>query len=446
MNNHFWVGGLSQFTYNYSEKMSFSGGLDYRHYKGSHYRMITNLLGGDYYINGGDKNSEVKPLRVGDKISVQGRENNRDGFVQWAGAFGQMEYTGTRWTAFVNLSTVMNSYKGVDYFQEKVLDLGDTILRIGYADTIDYKGTSYDRNSEGLEYFSTGKVWVPGFTFKTGASYTLNEESNVFFNTGYLSRTPMFSNVVDNNENKFFKELVNEKILAFEGGYSYAKKKFGINVNAYATNWQNKPIPFGLAIPDPLDPSSTIRINVNGMDAVHLGAEVDMAWEITKKLSTEVMLSYGDWRWTSKEEFFVPELNETRSFDARGVHVGDAAQSVYSASLRYEPFKNFYVKVQYMYFDRYYGQFDPFSLSGKNAGHDAWKLPGYGLMNVFAGYRYKMQKMDLIFNGSITNVLNTIHLTDATDNFYEPETFDAQSASVMYGQGFRYNISLGIQF
>lgn len=447
VNNHFWVGYLSQFNYNYSKNLQFAGGLDYRFYKGTHYRVITDLLGGDYYVNNSNQNQASPVLREGDKMAEANKpyENHRDGLVQWGGAFGQMEYSGTRWTTFVNLTAVYNGYKGIDYFQKKQLDLGDTTLLIGYNDTVTYNGQTYDRNSAGLEYNQTEWKWVPGFTFKTGASYTLNEFSNVFVNAGYLNRTPMFSNVIDNNTNKFFRELVNEKILAFEAGYAYANKNFGINVNGYFTNWKNKPIPFGVAIPDPNDPTSTIRINVNGMDAIHLGGEVDLAWQINKKLSAEVMVSIGDWRWNSVESLYVPEINDTISFDAKGVHVGDAAQSSYSASLRYEPAKNFYLKFQYMYFDRYYAQFDPFSLSGVNGGHDAWKIPGYGLMNLFAGYRYKMKKADLNFNGSITNVMNSIYIADARDNQFGTN-FDAASAGVMYGQGFRYSLAVSIQF
>lgn len=448
VNNHFWVGYLGQFNYEYSKNLNFSGGLDYRSYKGTHYREIRDLLGGDYIVNSSNQNQASDVLRVGDKMAdaTKPYENHRDGLVQWGGMFGQAEYSNTRWTTFVNVSGIYNGYKGIDYFQKKMLDLGDTVLRIGYDDTVTYNGQSYDRNSEWLEYFQTEWKWVPGFTFKTGASYTINEESVVFLNAGYLSRTPMFSNVVDNNENKFFQELVNEKILALEGGYSYAAKNFGVNVNGYATNWVNKPFPFGLAIPDPNDPTSTIRININGMDAIHLGGEVDLAWKAGKKLSGDVMLSYGDWRWNSAKDIYVPDIDDTVSFDAKGVHVGDAAQSVYSTSVRYEPFKNFYVKAQYMYFDRYYAQFDPFSLSGVNAGHDAWRLPGYGLLNFFAGYRHKLKDSELFVNGSITNALNSFTLTDATDNFYLPKNFDAQSASVMVGQGLRYNISVAIQF
>lgn len=447
VNNHFWVGYLGQFNYEYSKEWSFSGGIDYRNYKGEHYREIRDLLGADYAVNFNNLNSDSPVKRKGDKIADDGKpyENHRDGLVQWAGVFGQAEYSGTRWTTFINLSGVYNGYKGIDYFQKKMLELEDTVLRIGYEDTVVHNGQSYTQASEGVEYYQTAWQWVPGFTFKTGASYRLSEEGSVFLNAGYLNRTPMFNNVVDNNTNMFFANILNEKILALEGGYSYATKLWGVNVNGYATNWKNKPIPFGLAIPDPQDPTSIIRLNVQGMDAIHLGAEVDFAWKITKKLSTEIMVSYGDWRWNSTQALYVPELQDTFKFDAKGVHVGDAAQSVYSLSLRYEPFKRFYIKAQYMFFDRYYAQFNPFSLQGANAQRDSWKLPGYGLLNVFAGYKHEMKKFDLLFNGSVTNALNTIHMADATNNF-NGANFDAQSASVMFGQGFRFNVSAAIQF
>lgn len=448
VNNHFWAGYLGQFNYEMNNKWSFSGGLDYRNYKGTHYREIVDLLGGDYYINNSDQNSTTQMKRVGDKIADVGKpyENYRDGYVQWAGVFGQAEYTGTRWTAFLNLSGVYNGYKGVDYFRKKELNLGDTVLAIGATDTITYKGQTYTAQSAGLKYNATPWKWIPGGTIKAGASYILNENSNIFVNAGYLSRTPMFTNVVDNNFNRFFSEIKNELILAFEVGYGYSGKKFGINVNAYATNWKNKPFPNGLAVPDPLDPQSTIRVNVNGMDAVHYGAEVDAIYKINKKLSGEVMVSYGDWRWNSSQTVQLPAYNTSVSFDAKGVHVGDAPQSTYSAALRYDAFKNFYVKAQYMYFDRFYSDFNPFILNGVNAGRDSWKVPGYGLLNLFAGYKVRIKKSDLVFNGSITNLLNKHYISDAILSSTYGPGFDVGSAGVMYGAGLRFNLGLALQF
>ena len=444
INNHFWLGYLGQFNYEYSKKTTFSGGLDYRYYEGRHYQVITNLLGGDYFVSTADFNDADPMQRVGDKIAKNTFNADRDGVVSYAGVFGQVEHSGERINWFANVSGILNGYKGIDYFQRKVLDLGDTILRIGALDTVQYNGQTYHAGSEGLEYFATDWKYIPGVTIKGGLSYKINKFNDVYCNLGYLNRTPQFSNVIDNNTNSFFGEIVNEIIYAVEGGYHYANKHFGVNYNAYFTNWKNKPFPYGVAVPDPNDPTEFIRVNINGMDAIHMGQEIDVAWEISPKLSFDFMFSIGNWIWNSSKTVFIPQYDSLEfTFDAKGVHVGDAAQTAMAASLRYEPIKNAYIKVQGQLFDRYYANFDPFSLQGTNGGRDSWVIPTYSLINVFAGYRYKQFSV----GGAITNLLNTSFISDATNNangIYDQ--FDARSATVMFGQGLRFNINLAIQF
>jgi hypothetical protein len=448
INNHFWVGYLGQFNYNISKKLEVSGGLDVRYYEGRHYQRIEDLLGGDYFINDTDKNAASPMKYVGDKIAKNQFNADRSGLVQWTGAFGQVEYSGDKWSYFVNLSGIVNGYKGIDYFQKRTLDLGDTVIQVGANDTVNYNGQLYTSNSSGLKYVSTDWKFLPGFTFKSGLSYKLDKFSNVYMNLGFLNRTPQFSNVIDNNTNTFFGEILNEQILAAEGGYNFANKVFGINFNAYATNWRNKPFPYGVAVPDPNDPTEFIRVNINGMDAVHLGGEIDIAYKVTKKISTELMFSYGDWFWNSSKTIFIPQYDSLEfSFDAKGVHVGDAAQTAFSAAIRYEPIKNLYFRLQGQFFDRYYANFDPFSLQGANGGRESWKMPSYSLFNLFAGYKVVFKNSALLFNGSITNLLNSVFISDATNNRNDIyQDFDAKSATVMFGQGFRFNVSIGLQF
>jgi hypothetical protein len=458
VNNHFWVGYLGQFNYEYSDELTFSGGLDYRYYEGEHYQEVKDLLGGDYYIETSNQNS-INPMKVvGDKIAMNPFNNHRDGLVNWIGTFGQVEYTSSRWTGFLNVSFIYNGYKGIDYFQKRQLDLGDTILYIG-NEAVEYNGQIYNTTSEGLEYNNTGWKYLPGMTFKTGGSYVLNEFSTAFINIGYLSRTPQFSNVIDNNTNKFFDLILNERVNAIEGGYNFANERFGVNVNGYYTIWENKPFPFGVAVPDPNDPTEFIRININGMDARHMGGEIDVAYKLNKKWSSELMFSIGDWIWTSKDSVVIQQYDNFKfTFDAAGVHVGDAAQTALSVAMRYEPLKSLYFKIQYQFFDRYYAQFSPFDLQGENSGRDSWKLPSYYLLNLFAGYRIDLDKFDIICSGNISNLsdigslfnsrtLRNNFISDATDNTNDIyNNFDAQSATVMFGQGFRFNVSLGIQF
>ena len=448
INNHFWTGYLGQFNYAYSKKLEISGGIDARYYKGSHYQTVANLLGGDYFVSAADKNDANPMQKVGDKIAKNAFNANRDGLVKWAGAFGQAEYASDKWAMFLNVSAIVSGYKGIDYFQKKVLTIGDSVFRIGASDTVQYDGKTYNNNSTELTYFQTSWKYLPGFTIKGGLSYKINKNLTSYVNLGYLNRTPQFSNVIDNNSNAFFTEIMNEKILASEGGLNYANKNFGINFNAYATNWKNKPFPYGVAVPDPNDPTESIRVNINGMDAVHMGGEVDFAYNISKKVTADMMFSYGNWIWNSSKTVIIPQYDSLNiSFDAKGVHVGDAAQTAIAGSIRYEPFKNFYVKMQCQYFDRYYSNFDPFTLQGANGGRESWMMPSYLLVNFFTGYKYSFEKSTLIMNASITNILNSVYIADATNNgngIYN--NFDAQSAQVMFGQGFRFNVSLGLQF
>lgn len=443
VNNHFWLGGLSQFDYEVNDKWQIAGGVDYRWYQGEHYVVIRDLLGGDYFINASDNNAAT-PMKVeGDKIAGQSFQNHRDGFVQWAGGFGQAEYSYGRWTAFINVSTVFNGYKGVDYFKRKTMQVGDSLIEIGYADSVILDGNLYTRDSKGLEYDNTGWKWLGGATVKAGANLNLTEQSNVFVNVGYLNRTPQYSNVIDNNTNEFFVEILNEKIYAFEAGYGFRSRKVSVNTNGYFTYWQNKPIPFGVSIPDPLDPTEFLQANVNGMDALHMGAEADVAYEVLENLTVEAMVSIGDWTWQSTET--VDVYGTPFEFDAKGVHVGDAAQSTYAGSVRYEFVKNGYVKLKYTYFDRYYSNFDPFSLSGANGGRESWKIPSYGMLTAHIGYRVKFEKSSLLFQGNVFNMLNTMYISDARTNQYGTD-FGVNSVGVFIGQGLTFNASVGFQF
>jgi iron complex outermembrane receptor protein len=325
------------------------------------------------------------------------------------------------------------------------LQVGDTTLVIGYADTITYNGQTYDRNSEGLVDNQTEWTHKTGVTFKSGVNFNLTEKSNIFMNAGYLSRTPQFSNVIDNTKNALFGNILNEKILAFEAGYGFRSKKVSLNVNTYFTRWENRPLPFGVQIPDPEDPSEYLTVNVPGMDALHMGGEIDISYKVFSKLTLEGMVSIGDWTWRSSETVAV--YNSSFTFDAKGVHVGDAAQSTYGASLRYSFIKNGYVTVKYNFFDRYYSNFNPNDLQGANGGRESWRIPSYGLMSIHAGYTVNFEKSRLIVRGNVFNALNSLYISDARNNFSGTSfAFDANSASVFVGQGASFNLSLGFEF
>jgi outer membrane receptor protein involved in Fe transport len=88
-------------------------------------------------------------------------------------------------------------------------------------------------------------------------------------------------------------------------------------------------------------------------------------------------------------------------------------------------------------------------LTGGTAGRDSWQMPDYGLLTLHVGYRWAWKETMLSLRGNVFNLLNTTYIQDGTNNrnFDEAQdNFNAQSASVFFGQGIRFNVSLGFEF
>ncbi len=452
MNNHFWYGLLSTFKYNINGNLTLSGGLDGRYYRGDHYRKVIDLLGAAAFRDGGNRQIDSQTnLKEDDRYGY-----DYSGFVRWGGLFGLLEYKRNNWSAFVNLSTATSGYKAEDYMKPKEVALSDTTFYVSYGDTISHNDNTYHLNSSEAKNQVTDWINVPSYTFKMGASYKIADHSSIFVNTGYLSKSQRFGNVI--NANRFgdrileFDNYENEEILAFELGYSFKSEIFSGNLNSYYTKWNNKPLDRPpTVLEDPSDPESDrIPVNVIGIEALHMGLELDFAFKPHRMVTFEGLASIGDWQWTSGAEVISPEGELIYDFDAKGVHVGDAAQVQLGGLIRVEPMKGLYFKIRGTYFDKYYSDFQPEDLKGETARRDSWKLPSYNLFNFHTGYNFNVKKTRMGVRFNILNLFDTVYVSDArnNDDFNSPSSqdFDAKSASVHFGQGRRWTSSFSISF
>jgi iron complex outermembrane receptor protein len=479
MNEHSWYGALSTYNKKFNDKWNFAGGVDLRSYRGSHYRKIIDLMGADYtvisdprYINYNDPNL-VK--REGDIVDY-----NNAALIRWGGVFGQVEYQDDKISAFLSTSAAYTGYMRVDYFRPKVFTVDGVEIPVGYAfesnsvtlnsDTTFLAGHTLTSNMDGAKFQSTGWYYRPTATIKAGLKYNITRKLAVFLNSGYLNKAPLF-NQIYTSANERFNAIENEVITSFENGWNYKSKQFSFNVNLYYTTWQNKPYPYGLSVPDPLDPTSNITVNIRGMNARHEGVEFDFAYKISDRITFEGLASFGDWIWTSSDTIYIfddagnpvsqdgnpssPQLFVT--YDAQGVHVSDAAQTQLGGMLRYEWKNGAYIKSRYTWFDRYYAAMNPFELKGANAARDSWQIPSYGTLEFHAGYGKEIRGVRYDIRGSVFNVLNSIYITDANNNdtyaLYNNKdystsdnSFNASSAGVFFGQGRWFNVSLSATF
>ncbi|HON18211.1 MAG TPA: TonB-dependent receptor, partial [Salinivirgaceae bacterium] len=469
VNNHFWYGLLSSAEYQINENYNLSGGIDLRSYTGEHYREVYDLLGGDFVIMGDNSPLNGVPYSkrkhvVGDKIAY-----HNDGNVRWSGLFGQLEYSNPNYSWFVSGSVSRVDYRRVDYFAPYYYN--DTLvqfrsIRFGPNANPEIYFPYINRGSQ-IYYidlndavqknkYSPWKKYY-GYTIKAGFNYNITEKINAFINAGNLSRAPRFNNVFANNTNNTPKNLKNEEVYAVEIGSTFSSPMFSCNLNGYFTYWNNKPLD---NLPSIVDPNTDERfyLNITGIAARHAGIEFDCVYKPIKKLELQGLVSLGDWVYNSADS--VVYINETTGqtlgtpivYDAKGVHVGDAAQTQLGGSVRYDIIKGLFVQLRGTYFNRYYADFEPSTLNGNNKRRESWILPSYTLFDFTAGYNIKItQKQTASFSFNVLNVFDKIYISDAKNNstnleYQNLNNFDAHSAEVFFGMGRRINLSMKINF
>lgn len=411
-NNHFWTGILTNANFEMYDWLTLSGGIDIRYYKGEHYRDVRDLLGGDYFLDNSDINNPNNAATVGDKVAYW-----NDGLVLWEGLFGQGEAVFGDLTAFVSGAVNNKSYSRVEYFLEE------------------HDGSG--AQSPWYNFF--------GFSAKGGANYNLTDNHNVFVNAGFFENQPLFQAVFNNYTNDANANAPNEKVASFEVGYGFRSGIFSGNVNAYYTTWKDKSRVIGYRVG-----GEDFFANLQGINARHMGVEFDFLTKPTDKLSINGMASLGDWRGMNDiigAQFFddLNNLVATASVYIKDVHVSDAAQTTAALGMSYELLRGLKFGFNYNYYDNLYAEFQPENRTSEPAdgiNPDAWKVPAYNLMDLYAVYRFEMGPYNASLVGNINNLLDTEYISDADDG----GNHDWRSAMVYYGWGRSWSVSLRINF
>ncbi len=409
-NDHVWYGVLSTLKTELTEELSFLTGLDVRGYKGIHFTEVTDLLGGQYYLDDSNVNNPNNLSQVGDKIGY-----DNDGKVGWYGGFAQLEYSKDDLSGFVSANVSNTSYQRVDRFLYLDSDPGQTSEKFNFI----------------------------GFGTKGGVNYNLDENHGVFANLGYFERAPYFNSVFSNRNNVDTNEdAPNQKITSYELGYTLRAEKFTANVNLYRTEWKDRTETASFDQPD----GTRATANVLGVNAIHQGVELDFTYRATDKLTITGMASLGDWRWDSNVEnvkIFNEDNVEVDEVDLfiKDLHVGDAAQTTLALGTSYKLTPETTFTIDYNYFADLYSDFDP-SDRGTEGAPDAWKVPAFSLFDTAIRHKFKFGNFDTSIIARVNNVFDTNYISDAQDR----GTSTAAEAQVYYGAGRTFSVGAKINF
>jgi outer membrane receptor for Fe3+-dicitrate len=281
----------------------------------------------------------------------------------------------------------------------------------------------------------------------------------VFFNVGGFSRAPYFSGGVflsSLNSNAINRDAKNEKILSAEIGYGFRSNILAVKLNAYYTNWYDKTTVRALESGNP----DAGTINLTGVNASHMGVELEARFQPIRDFELNAMLSVGDWRWTNSPEGLmfnrdgmpvdarqniVPAGSPDQArmkLNMKDVHVGNAAQTTAAVGATYNFLKGFRAGLTWRYFGRNYSYYSIPTNLGETTIAEPWIIPAGNVSNLFLSYRFKIGGLDATLQGNIENIFDQLYIADANDG----SSHDWDTAAVMYGFGRTWSMGLKVRF
>jgi outer membrane receptor for Fe3+-dicitrate len=282
------------------------------------------------------------------------------------------------------------------------------------------------------------KAAFPGYAFKLGANYNLNAEFNVFGNFGILSIAPDFDAVYLNYVNEVNPDAEAETVNAVEFGVGYASGPLRVNANVYRTEWLDKSI---------VKFDDDLVYNIQGLDALHQGFEVDFEFAAMDNLSLTGAFSLGDWVWSS--DVIADVISDTdRSGDTYkieiygdGLHVGDAPQTQLSFGVGYKPIQGLYINPVVKYYARHFAEFDVADRDDSDDTTDSYELPTAFLADLHVQYVFDGLGVPLELGIHLLNATDTKYVNDAEDGYMHDEA----TTDVFYGFGRRWIVDLGVR-
>lgn len=405
-----WYGLITTYSNQSWDCVDWFLGIDFRYYKSLHKNTISDLFGGEYYIDPARNGVEIQNnplatsawkqqhLKVGDAVY-----RDYDSHIMQEGIFGQAEYSKGKINTFIS-----GSLNYSDYWR-------------------------YDR------FYNTGnnaqskKIGFWGGYIKSGINYRLNHNHNFYLNVGFNSKIPQFRSGVfmsSNTSNVINKMAKNEKSTTIEGGYSYNNTLYSLKANAYYTRWIDKSMTKQGSVKD------QYYINMTGVNSKHLGIELEFTAKPAYWIEAGAMLSVGSWKWDSNDvigyayNIYGQAINKDGTttepgaadhiwakINMKDTHIGGSAQTTAGLSVTFKPLIGLRIGGGYTYYDRNYAYY---SLSGSSLKlgqelylAEPWEIPSHGNLDLWSSYQFKFGRMQATISGQVSNLLNEYYIEKA---------------------------------
>ena len=456
-----------------SNNINFNAGVNFRKVKSHNYAVITDLLGGDYFLN-------VDRFFLGD--NGQFDLNNPNQQVTEGGTVGY-NYN-LRANVVDGFTQFKFTYDSFDFY------LAQSFSRTEYQREGLYRSGNYANNSYGK---GASEVFE-NFGFKGGLTYKLNGRNYFDFNGLYQTKAPNLRNSFYNarRSNEFTENLTSENVVSADASYILRMPKFKARITGFFSRVKDATeIAFFYAenVGDADgDEDSFITEIATGIQKQNMGAELGLEYQITSTLKATAAASYGQYIYSGNAKLQTSDdalaaqgsspLTDFGTVYLKNYHQPGMPQQAYSFGLEYRDPNFWWIGANANYLSNSYISIskimrtDNFSIDDATGDNysgatpetvrdilEQEKFDGFALINLTGGKSWRISKANrntVGFFASVNNVFDTKYKTGGFEQSRKATFPDLQADQAFnspsfgpkyfYGYGRTFFVNLYINF
>ena len=464
------VNALKKFTFNsniehaVNENMTVTGGLTVASQSTEIYSVITDLLGGDYFLDnnsfatqqsvaaGTTSNNLKAPspvVRVGDKIDYDYLVRYNNGLV-----WGQAVYMYDKFGFFLSANAGATSFS-----------------RDGFMENAVFPTLSYGK-SAAQTFFD--------YAVKGGINYKIDARNLLFVNAAFSTTPPTADNTYVSPETRdvTVSGITPQRNKTLEAGYMLSSSKLTARLVGYVSDATNVTEIKRFYNDDPAY-NTFVNYVMQGESTRNIGTELALDYKLMRGLSIIGVASVGQAFYTDNPTIAVYQDNDTSHQTSRtfikNYFLSAGPQTAATLGFNYRPkfVKNAYINLNFNYFDRNYVSINPnrrtvAAAAYYSAGTPEWhavfdqeKLPSAFTVDLRFGKNFQLSKKwgfankishntVLALSGGISNLLNN---TNVINTGFEQLRYDFTNNipakfpnKYIYGPGINFFLNISLRF
>lgn len=404
-----------------SDNSALSGGIEFTRYKGTHYKVMDDLLGGNYWV---DIDQFSQRDFKADTVKLQNDLNNPNRVITEGDKFGYN---------YELLSNNLNLWVLEQFtFPKYDLYVGGSVSGNQYWRYGNMKNGRDPENS----YQKSSVNSSINYTFKLGGTYKISNRQYITANAAYINRPPLLRDayISPRTSAKLTPGMTDLNIMSGDLSFIVRYPNFNGRITVYETFF--KGYSEILRFYDD-DLKTFVNMSLTNENKVHQGIEFGAEAKVHSTLRVVGVLALGNYRYTNRP-------TGTRSYDngslpdtteiiyIKNFYVGGSPQIASSLGLRFN--KNYwFVDLNANYYDKIWLDFNPQRRTPKAIAMlgpgdekidlitEQTQLEGGFTLDASIGKSIRIDSYFININFSVSNILNN---QDLISGGYEQNRID----------------------